>query len=201
MLPRSVAFCILHNNLGRKRRTIIRAMLPAEQRKERIYMELTEITGLTEEQIEQVKRYAQGCEDRVRTDYSKQLKDVRAELDKYKPVEKSETEKDLEARLSKIEAREKELTERERQMTISSKLKEKGLPSDLAQYLNIGEDIDKSIDGVNTVLASVILNNGNKPTTHTTNQRVTKADFRKMSYGERAKLFRDNPELYKLLAK
>ena len=164
-------------------------------------MELTEITGLTEEQIEQVKRYAQGCEDRVRTDYSKQLKDVRAELDKYKPAEKSETEKDLEARLSKIEAREKELAAKERQMTISTKLKEKGLPSDLAQYLNVGEDIDKSIDGVNTVLASVILNNGNKPTTHTTSQRVTKADFRKMSYGERAKLFQTNPELYKLLAK
>ena len=165
------------------------------------FMELNEITGLSEEQIEQVKRYAQGCEDRVRTDYSKQLKEVRAELDKYKPAEKSETEKDLEARLSKIEAREKELAAKERQMTISSKLKEKGLPSDLAQYLNIGEDIDKSIDGVNTVLASVILNNGNKPTTHTTNQGVTKTDFQKMSYSERAKLFRDNPELYKLLAK
>ena len=200
MLPGSVAFCILHNNLGRKRRTIYRAML-SEQRKERIYMELNEITGLTEGQIEQVKRYAQSCEDRVRTDYSKQLKDVRAELDKYKPVEKSETEKDLEARLSKIEAKEKELAIKERQMTISTKLKEKGLPSDLAQYLNIGEDIDKSIDGVNTVLASAILNNGNKPTTHTTNQGVTKADFRKMSYGERAKLFQTNPELYKLLAK
>ena len=56
-------------------------------------MELNEITGLSEEQIEQVKRYAQGCEDRVRTDYSKQLKEVRAELDKYKPVEKSEPKK------------------------------------------------------------------------------------------------------------
>ena len=164
-------------------------------------MELNEITGLSEEQIEQVKRYAQGCEDRVRTDYSKQLKEVRAELDKYKPAEKSETEKDLEARLSKIEAKEKELAAKERQMTISTKLKEKGLPSDLAQYLNVGEDIDKSIDGVNTVLASVILNNGNKPTTHTTNRGVTKADFRKMSYSERAKLFQTNPELYKLLAK
>lgn len=164
-------------------------------------MELNEITGLTEEQIEQVKRYAQGCEDRVRTDYSRQLKDVRAELDKYKPVEKSETEKDLEARLSKIEAKEKELAAKERQMTISSKLKEKGLPSDLAQYLNIGENIDADIDGVNTVLASVILNNGNKPTTHTTSQGVTKTDFQKMSYSERAKLFQTNPELYKLLAK
>lgn len=164
-------------------------------------MELTEITGLTEEQIEQVKRYAQGCEDRIRTDYSRQLKDVRAELDKYKPAEKSETEKDLEARLSKIEAMEKELTERERQMTISSKLKEKGLPSDLAQYLNIGENIDADIDGVNTVLASVILNNGNKPTTHMTNRGLTKTDFQEMSYSERAKLFQTNPDLYKILSK
>ena len=72
-------------------------------------MELNEITGLTEEQIEQVKRYAQGCEDRIRTDYSRQLKDVRAELDKYKPAEKSETEKDLEAHLSKSKQEKKNL--------------------------------------------------------------------------------------------
>ena len=164
-------------------------------------MELNEITGLTDDQIEQVKRYAQGCEDRVRTDYSRQLKDVRAELDKYKPIEKSETEKDLEARLSKIEAREKELTAKERQMTISTKLKEKGLPSDLAQYLNIGDNIDDDINEINRVLTSMILNRGNKPTTHITNQGVSKSEFRKMSYEERAKLFQTNPELYKLLAK
>ena len=76
-------------------------------------------------------------------------------------------------------------------MTISTKLKEKGLPSDLAQYLNIGEDIDKSIDGVNTVLASVILNEWKQADNSTTNQGVTKTDFQKMSYSERAKLFQD----------
>ena len=59
-----------------------------------------------------------------------------------------------------------------------------------------------AIDGVNTVLASVILNNGNKPTTHTTSRGVTKADFRKMSYSEREQnFFVTNPELYKLLSK
>ena len=61
--------------------------------------------------------------------------------------------------------------------------------------------INHDIDGINAVLASVFLNNGNKPTNHKTNQGVTKADFRRMSYGERAKLFQTNPELYKMLSK
>ena len=163
-------------------------------------MELSEL-GLSEEQVELVKKYAQGCEDRVRTDYSKKLKDANEELAKYKPTEKSETEKTLESRLKALEDKEKELANKEKSLTVASKLKEKGLPEELASYLNLGDDIDKSIESVGATLGTYFLNNGNKPNNHTKQQSVTKEQFKNMGYGERAKLASENPTLYQALNK
>ena len=163
-------------------------------------MELTEL-GLSEEQVELVKKYTQGCEDRVRTDYSKKLKDANEELAKYKPTEKSEAEKTLESRLKALEDKEKELANKQKSLTVASKLKEKGLPEELASYLNLGDDIDKSIESVGATLGTYFLNNGNKPNNHTKQQSVTKEQFKKMGYGERAKLASENPTLYQALNK
>ena len=51
--------------------------------------------GLSEEQLANVNKYVQSETDKVRTDYSKKLKDANDELAKYKPVEKSDEEKAL----------------------------------------------------------------------------------------------------------
>ena len=85
-------------------------------------------------------------------------------------------------------------------MQIASKLKAKGLPETLAQYLNLGEDVDGAIDKVGAEIGNYFLNGSNKPSNHQTNRRLTKEDFRKMSYAERAKLFSENNELYKALS-
>lgn len=162
-------------------------------------MELN-IEGLTQEQIDAVTRLVQSETDKVRTDYSKKLKDVQTELDQYKPAEKSDEEKALEQRIANLEAKEQELTSKERAMTIAGKLKAKGLPGELAQYLKIGEDIDESIDEVGDALGNYFLGHVSNPSgNHTTNKGITKADFAKMSYVERAKLFSENNELYKAL--
>ena len=163
-------------------------------------IELSEL-GLTEEQLTQVQKYVQSREDRVRTDYSNKLKDVNNELAKYKPVEKSETEIQLEERIKALELKEQEIANRERAMKISSKLNEKGLPSELAKYLNLGEDIDQSIEEVGSVVNSYFLNAGNKPTNHSKQQSITKEQFRKMSYMERSQLLDTNPELFKALSR
>lgn len=168
-------------------------------RKER-NMELNEL-GLSEEQLANVQKLVQGAEDRVRTDYSKKLKDANDELSKYKPVEKSEAEKDLETRLKALEDKEKEIANKEKSLTVTSKLKEKGLPEELASYLAIGEDVDKTIESVGTTLGNYFLNNGNKPANHSKNQAVTREQFKKMGYGERAKLASENPTLYQALNK
>lgn len=163
-------------------------------------MELTEM-NLTEEQLANVQRYVQSHEDRIRTDYSKRLKDANDELMKYKPVEKSDSEKALEERLSALEAKEKELANKEKAMTIANKLKEKELPTELAKYLNIGDDVDTTLDELGTVFGNYFLNGSNKPGNHNTNKGITKQDFKQMSYAERAKLFRENPALYQTLNK
>lgn len=163
-------------------------------------MELKDL-NLSDEQMANVQKYVQSHEDRIRTDYSKRLKDVNDELAKYKPVEKSETEKALEARISALEAREKEIANKEKAMTIADKLKEKELPTELAKYLNVGEDVDKTIEDLGSMFGNYFLSGSNKPSNHNTNKGITKEDFKKMSYSERAKLYSDNPTLYHALNK
>ena len=157
--------------------------------------------NLSEEQMADVQKLLQSHEDRIRTDYSKKLKDANDELAKYKPVEKSDEEKALEERVAILEAKEKELADRERAMTIANKLKEKELPVELAKYLNVGEDIDATIEELGTVFGNYFLEGSNKPTNHNTYKGLTKKDFVQMSYGERAKLYAENPTLYSALSK
>ena len=155
--------------------------------------------GLSEEQLALVNKYVQSETDKVRTDYSKKLKDANDEITKLKPVEKSETEKALEERISALEAKEREIANKERAMTIADKLKEKELPTELAKYLNVGDDMDKTIEELGSVFGNYFLNGTNKPGNHQTNKGITKADFKKMSYAERAKLYAENPTLYNAL--
>lgn len=149
----------------------------------------------------QVERLIQSETDRVRTEYSQKLKTVNEELNQYKPKEKSESEKALEDRIAALEAREKELANKEKAMTIANKLKEKELPEGLAKYLNVGDDVDKTLDEVGAMFGNYFLSGSNKPGNHTTNKGITKSDFKKMSYAERAKLYQENPTLYQALNK
>lgn len=163
-------------------------------------MELNEM-NLSEEQKTEVLRLLQSHEDRIRTDYSKKLKDAETELAKYKPKEKSESEKKLEERIAALEAKEQELANKEKTMTIAEKLKSKDLPQDLAKFLNVTDDMDSTIDEVAKMFGGHFLDKTNKPTNHATNRGVTKADFKKMSYAERAKIYQENPQLYEALSK
>lgn len=168
--------------------------------KGRSYMDIKEL-NLSEEQMALVQKYVQSETDKVRTDYSAKLRTANDELAKLKPVEKSDAEKALEERITALENREKELSNREKTMAIASKLKEKELPEGLAKYLSIGDDVDKSIDELGAMFGNYFLNGSNKPGNHTTNKGVTKEDFKKMSYSERAKLYQENPTLYQALSK
>ena len=162
-------------------------------------MELKEL-NLTEEQLTIVQKYVQSETDKVRTDYSQKLRTENEELAKYKPVEKTDAEKALDARIKALEDREAELNAKERSNTIASKLKEKGLPEELASLITVGEDIDADVEKVGTALGNYFLNSNFKPESHANNKGLTREQFRKMSYMERTKLYKENPELYKMLA-
>ena len=157
--------------------------------------------NLSDETKAQVEKLIQSETDRVRTEYSQKLKTVNEELSQYKPKEKSDVEKALEDRISALEAKEKELASKEKAMTIANKLKEKELPEGLAQYLSVGDDVDKAIDEVGALFGNYFLSGSNKPGNHNTNKGITKKDFQKMSYMERTKLFQENPTLYEALNK
>lgn len=157
--------------------------------------------NLSDETKALVQKLLQSETDKIRTEYSQKLKTVNEELNQYKPKEKSETEKALEERIAKLEAREKEINAKEQSMTLASKLKEKNLPTDLAKYLNVGDDMDKTIDEVGALFGNYFLDGTNRPTNHSTNKGITKSDFKKMSYSERAKLYSENPTLYETLNK
>lgn len=163
-------------------------------------MDIKEL-NLTEDQLALVQKYVQSETDKVRTDYSAKLKNVNDELAKYKPVEKSDAEKALEERIIALENREKELANKEKAMTVVNKLKEKELPEGLAKYLNVGDDMDKTIEEVGALFGNYFLNGSNKPGNHNTNKGITKQDFQKMGYMERTKLFQENPTLYEALNK
>lgn len=159
-------------------------------------MEIEQL-NLSDEQLAGVKQLLQSEGDKIRTKYSNELREVKQQLNKYKPAEKSETEIKFENRMKDLEEREQALLAKERQAELSSKLNELGLPKELGQYLNVNADLE----AVSVAINGYLLNNGSKPTSHSKQQAVSKDDFRKMSYGEKAQLFQDNPELYKALAR
>lgn len=157
--------------------------------------------NLSDEQLAGVQQILQSEGDKIRTKYSNELRTVKEELNQYKPAQKSDSEIQLENRMKELEAREQKLLAKERQAELSTKLNELGLPTELGQYLNLGEDVDAGLEAVSVAINGYLLNNGSKPTNHTKQQAVTKSDFKKMSYGEKAQLFQDNLELYKALAR
>lgn len=163
-------------------------------------MELQEL-NLPEEQMAVINKAIQSEGDKVRTKYSTEMKELKDELNQYKPKEKSDAEKSMEERLKALELKEQEIANKEKSYTVKEKLQEKGLPLDLAKYISVGDDVDATIEELGGTLNNFFLSNGYKPSNHTKSEVFTKEQFRKMSYTERNKLFETNPELYKALAK
>lgn len=178
--------------LGLRYRTL-RWAIYSEPERIRV-MDLNEL-NLSDEQMDAVRKYVQSETDKVRTDYSTKLKNANDELSKYKPKEKSEQEKTLDERTKSLDEREKAIAEREKSLDLTKKLSEKGLPADLAKYLNV--DDDEAL----TSISNLLLANGYVPKAHPKNNGITKEQFKKMNYMQKAKLFAENPELYKKLSK
>ncbi|MDU2122623.1 MAG: hypothetical protein E7E64_08770 [Clostridium celatum] len=159
-------------------------------------MELKEL-NLTEEQLEGVNKIIQSETDKVRTEYSKKIKDLESKL----PKEPSDEEKAFNERVKALEEREKAIAEKEYMSTVQGKLKDKGLNEQLAQYLNVQgvEDLETYIKDIAKVINSQIQEY--KPRGHESNRGVTKEQFSKMSYVERMNLFETNRQLYDALSK
>lgn len=158
-----------------------------------------EVKTFTEEELQ---KKLQSAEDRVRTEYSKKIKQMEEELKGLKPKEKSESEIELENRVQALEQKEKEIQAKERLLNVTNKLQEQGLPSQLSKYLVGVEDVETEINSLKEIFNNNALNNSFKPQKHNNSkEKISKEDFNKMTLLERQKLYETNQELYLKLSK
>jgi len=133
-------------------------------------------------EIEEVKKLIQSETDKVRTKYvqekkelEEQLKQTQDELNKLKPVEKSETEKELEKRIAELEKRDQSLKEKSWNLKVLTSLTENGL-KEFHPFFIAGSDeetLTKNIEGFKNLLEQEVekqvakrLGNSFKPENH-----------------------------------
>lgn len=141
----------------------------------------------------------QAAEDRVRTKYSKTIKSLEEKITELTPVEKTDAEKNFEQRLADLERKEKESDERAKALALKTVLQSHGLDANIADYLKPDVDAEAFRTDVEKIVAARMAAGGYKPSGHQTNQPITKAEYDKMSYDEKAELYRRDPESWKRL--
>lgn len=141
--------------------------------------DLIEKHSLSDEAKTDIEKMVQGAEDRVRTDYSKQLK----ELEKFKPVEKTDIEIELES--AKLQLKEYEF---------KSNLNKLGVKDDLAKYLKSDINLEEFDEFYQTLAPKE--KESYIPKSHQKDTGMTKEEFRKLNISERTKLYNEQPELY-----
>jgi hypothetical protein len=164
--------------------------------------DVTEVTNKAKEGLfdeESVKGKVQSETDKVRTEYTKKLKESQDELLKYKPKDKTPEELEIEKKQKELVDKEKELANKEKLFKVQESLQANSLPSSLAKYLN-GEDVDAMTKEVTEILNKHILDGSFKPTKHKSTDSITIEEFKKMTYSQRADFESKNPELYKKLS-
>lgn len=141
----------------------------------------------------------QAAEDRVRTKYSKTIKELEKKIAELSPIEKTEAELAIEQRLAELERKEQEADAMAKALSMKTALQAKSIDPDIAGYLKDDADIDAFSVAIEKVVSARMAAGGYKPTGHQTNQPVTKAEYDKMSYDEKAELYRRDPEMWKRL--
>lgn len=141
----------------------------------------------------------QSAEDKVRGEYSKQIKELEAKVKELSPAEKTQAEIDVENRLAALEASEKAVAERERKIAVQEKLSANGIDKTLADYIKDDADIDKLSALVDGIVKSRMKANGYIPSDHSSDDKVTPEEFKKWSYSKKEKFAQEHPESYKRL--
>lgn len=130
----------------------------------------------------------QSAEDKLRTKYSKQIKELEEKITELTPKEKSENELALEKRLAEVEAKEKRLN-------LIDTLTSKNLDRDMADYLKDDADVESFEKLISSMVNKRLADSGYKPQNHQNNESISKDAWKKMSYSEKQEIFRANPEL------
>lgn len=148
-----------------------------------MFEELKEEYKLDEGALEKLNKMVQSETDKVRTEYTKKIK----ELEKFRPKEKTEQE-------IKFESTQKELQSLKFQMS----LKDVGVDSGLSKYLRDDIDVEEfkvSYMGLSQKKEDYIARK------HIEDVGITKEQFKGMNYEQKANLYNSNPTLYAELKK
>lgn len=141
----------------------------------------------------------QSAEDKIRGHYSKELKDLKDKIKELTPVEKSQAEIDLENRIAALEKSEKEVAAKEKRLAFQESLSNKGIDKALIDYLQDDADVDALSNVIDEIVKSRMKSSGYVPGEHSSDDKVTPEEFKKMSYSQKVNIMQNNPELYKRL--
>lgn len=160
---------------------------------------MLEELNLTEQQLEGIQKYVQAEGDKIRTKYSKQIKDLESKV----PKEKTEEELAFEKRVKDLETKEKEIARKEILTNAKGILTGKGLDTQLADFIKFEgvEDLETYINNIVDVIGKQTKNSYVPKSHEKANGNITKEQFSKMSYTERCNLFETNKQLYDILSK
>lgn len=183
-------------------------------------MELTEL-GLNEEQLSGVNDYLesqlqakiQSEGDKIRTKYNTEINGYKTKITDYDktieeltakiPVTKTESELKVEQMIKEYDEEKKALAREKMEIQFQKQLKDKGLNEQLQKYVKFEgvEDLETYLTEFADIIGKQANANSYKPSNHTQTTNITKADFSKMNYQERANLYNTNKELYDSLSK
>lgn len=169
---------------------------------------------LNSEEFKQIiSKQIQAETDRVRTEYSKKLKDREQELEALKAAKMTEEERkqhELEQAQKALQEKEAALKSHENKLFLTSKLSDLKMPLDFMQFIpgNTEDDIAKNADAFKTLFDAEVkkaVEEAFKASGYTpsaSNGGGTKNPFAKETFNltEQGQLFKENPELAKQLA-
>lgn len=148
---------------------------------------------------DEVAKKIQSAEDKLRTSYSKQIKNLEDKIKELTPVELSDTEKELNRRIEELEKSQKEVESQKAFLSLQDTLQGKGIDKALATFLKADVYVDAFVTAFNNAMKEVTKDKGYVPDSHNAGDKITAEEWSKMKYSEKEKISRENPELFKRL--
>lgn len=141
----------------------------------------------------------QSAEDKVRGKLSKRIRELEEEVKRLSPVQKTEAELELEARIAKLEESERLLAEQKARLDFQERMTEKNVSKELFPFIKEDADIEALATALDSMMKASKASSGYVPGEHDSGENISIEEFKAMSYSEKEKLMRENPETYKRL--
>jgi hypothetical protein len=148
---------------------------------------------------EEVAKEIRIAEDKLRTKYSKLIKELEDEIKRLSPKKKLKNETKMERRIADLEESEKAVTNREHKIAVKEQLLAYGLDKALADYLKDDVDIEELAALVDRIVKSRMKKGGYVPSNHSSDDKVTPEEFKKWSYSRKEKFAQEHPGMYRRL--